>query len=251
MKAILLTWLLATTAASAPTAETWLERIEAKAGEIDTLEAKIDYTTVQGLLGDEQRRFGTLTYDSADCDTASPTRFAAHFNRLIIDGGMQMQNRAYIFDGVWLGERIEEDDRKIFIRRQLSEEDGDGAEDVMALGSGPFVLPLNLKKDAVLRKYEVELIDAADEDTAENAVQLRLIPRPGVEIDQERIDMWFDRESLLPVRIETINRDESESIVVLRDLELNGDVDADAFDTTPPQGGGWEIEVKPLESSEG
>lgn len=240
---------LALAAAQTPddSAGAWLERIEARAAQIDTLGAKITYTTIQGLLGDRQTRIGTLIYD--DADEGKPTRFAVRFDRIVLDGSMQMQDRSYIFDGMWLGERIRDGGRKIFIRRQLvAPHDRDAEEDLLGLGEGPFALPLNLKKDQVLRKYEVSVIEPEEGDP-EDAVHLRLIPRPGVQIEQERIDLWFGRETLLPVRARTANHDETESIITLREVRVNPTVEGEPFDTTPPSGAGWQIEIKPLEAS--
>lgn len=257
MKTIVLTLLLTAVAAAEPasaepdSAEHWLERIEDRAGDIDTLRARIHYTTIQGLLGDEQRRIGTLLYDDADPAEKQPTRFAVRFDRIIVDGSMQMQDRAYIYDGVWLGERIQEHDRKVFIRRQFAPEASDSSDapekDLLSLGEGPFALPLNLKKDQVLKNYVVTVIES-DEDAPAHAVGLQLLPRPGVDIEQKQIDLWFHRETLLPVRVRTTNSDETESIINLRDLDVNPALDGETFDTTPPREAGWEIEIKPLDA---
>lgn len=227
-------------------AEQWLDRIEAKAKEVRTLEAKLNYITEQALLGDEQRRFGSLVYRAADAEAEEPSKFRVAFDRVVVDEELKKENRAFIFDGRWLGERIEDDEQKVFIRRQLVPDD-EKAQDLLDVEGGPFVLPLNLRKDRVLRRFSVEVVPPAEGDP-KNTVHLQLTPRPGADVDQQSIDMWFDRETLLPVKVVTIHADESVDTITLRDVKLNPKVDGKAFDTTPPRGREWEIEEKPLES---
>ena len=229
------------TAAQAPTepnaAADWLKRIEQRAADINTLRGKITYVTIQGLLGDEQRRFGTLVYDDPDPQAGKPARFAVHFDRMAAGGQLRDGiDRAFIFDGRWLAERI--GDEKKFIRRRL------GAEgEQVDLTKGPIVLPLNLKKDEVLAKFAAALVQPSGDDP-EDSVHLRLTPRPGVDVEQEQIDLWFDRASLLPLRAHTIESDESETLVLLRELETNPDLRGETFNTQPPTEPGWQVDVQ-------
>ncbi|MFA9479811.1 outer membrane lipoprotein carrier protein LolA [Phycisphaerales bacterium AB-hyl4] len=221
------------------TAEQWLERIEARSDEIDTLTARVRYDRVQVLLGDEQTRFGRLTYDAGP-----PARFHVHFDRMAMHDEMQMQERRYIFDGRWLAER--HDDQRLFILRELVAE-GDEGEDLLRLGEGPFALPLDLQKDTVLERFEVALV-TEDEPAFEEAVLLRLTPRPGVEIDQTQIDIWYDRETRLPLQVRTVNDvDQTESTIRLGEMQTGVDVDEAVFDTTPPDAAGWQVERRALD----
>lgn len=225
------------------TAEDWLQRIEERTADLDTLQAKITLITVQGLLGDEQRRFGTLLYDAADEDAGEPTRFRLDLDRAVVDNALEERKQSFIFDGRWLAERNE--NSRTFIRRQLADADNPASgEPQLDMGDGPFVLPLNLKKDKILQRFEATAIPPAKADPP-NTAHLLLVPRPGVEVEQEHIDIWFDRNSLLPVRVDTVTSDQTEQTILLREVRINPELDEDAFDTTPPEEPGWKVSVKP------
>ncbi len=215
-----------------------LARVETATADIDTLRAKITHVTIQGLLGDEQRRFGTLVYDDPDPEQNKPSRFAIHFDREAVDGQLRPQERSYVFDGRWLAERMPAE--RVFIRRELVPAGDASGRDPLELGEGPFALPLNLKADQVAERFDTEPIGEPDADVPE-AVGVRLIPKPGTDVEQARIDLWFDRTSYLPVKIETLEDDETRQIIYLRDTEPNPELAADAFDTAAP-GAGWRVE---------
>jgi len=223
-----------------------LDRIEAKSNQIKTLQAKIRYDRIQGLLGDEQRRFGSLVYQAGP-----PARFSIHFDRLIVDDTVRMQNRRYVFDGHWLTEKL--DDQKIYIRRQLVDENENA--DLIKLGEGPFALPLNQKKEEILNRFDVTIMDDnienEDEEYPANCLHLLLKPREELDIKPTRIELWYDRESYLPKRAASIDeKEESESIIDILNLQENIDVDPRVFQSIPPTEPGWQIEVKPLEDSQ-
>ncbi|MBL4700342.1 MAG: hypothetical protein JKX85_03710, partial [Phycisphaeraceae bacterium] len=92
---------LTVTAHAQDTADTLLDRIEAKSDTIQTYQADIRFDQIQGLLGDQQTRFGKLYY------VVKPhVKFAVHFQRVVIDGKLREQNRQWIYDGTWLVEKL-------------------------------------------------------------------------------------------------------------------------------------------------
>ncbi len=174
------------TANTANTADAWLDRIEQRAQAIDTLHAQLRYERVQGLLGDRQIRFGDIFYEAG-----SPKRFAIHFDRIVLNNQLQQRDKWYIFDGHWLAER--DHAQKVFIRRELVPP-GKQGEQMLDLENSPFVVPLDLKKQSVLERFEVTLVpdgsaDGANNEEdkeAQNTVHLRLTPRPKVDVDYQR-----------------------------------------------------------------
>jgi hypothetical protein len=229
--------------APAPVAHAWLERIEAAADNTRTLRSKVTLVTRQVLLGDEQRRFGDLAYAAADPAGDTSARFRLDFDRVVVDGQLETQRRSYTFDGVWLAERLEDD--RVFIRRQLVGDDAAERPD-LDLGDGPFALPLNLRKDKVLQRFTVEHHEPVAGDPA-NSVHLTLTPRPGVEVEDEQIDVWFDRDKLIPVRVVSLKTDQTEQRLDLREPQVNADLGDAPFDTAPPAEPGWEVQVAPLD----
>lgn len=220
-------------------AEAWLEKIEQRAADITTLQAEVRYDRIQGLVGDSQRRFGSLVYVMGP-----PARFAVHFDLLLADTRLDRQDRRYIFDGQWLVERY--DNEKLFIKRQIVPPPVPGEEarppDVLALGAGPFAVPITQKKDEVLRQFEVAIVEPQEGDP-ENSVHLKLTPRFGKPTEFTEIDVWYNRESLLPLRVRTIDESENESVIQLSNVRLNDPVEPVLIDTAEPADPGWRVEV--------
>lgn len=217
----------------------WLDRIEARAASLQTLLAKVRYDRREGLLGAEQRRFGTLVYHAGP-----PAKFDVVFDRAIIDGTPRREEQRWTYDGRWLAERRPED--KVFVRRELAPE-GETC-DLLRMGDGPFALPLDLDRERTLQRFDVKLVPAAEGDP-EDAVHLRLTPREGMkeEAGVEQVDLWYDRQTLLPRRATTLQDAEAgiETVVDLLEASTKAEVDEERFDTMPPRTG-WEVQVVPL-----
>ena len=71
--------------------ETLLDQIQAKSDSIKTYKAAVRFDQIQGLLGDEQTRFGALYYV-----TKPKIKFAVDFQRVVIDKKLKEQNRQWI-----------------------------------------------------------------------------------------------------------------------------------------------------------
>lgn len=226
----------------APEAAAWLDKIQAKASTIRTLEARLRYDRTQGLLKDTQTRFGSLVYQ-----TAPTPRFAVHFDRLVVDERSERRSRWYIYDGVWLVEKLE--DQKQFFKRQVVPPDAPAERrDPLALGEGPFAVPVTMNKERVLRRYRVEL-PAPDKADPANTVRLRLTPRDLDAASFQEIDIWYDRGSLLPIKVRSVNDSQTESVIQIREPQVNTPIEPSVFDTSPPKSEGWRVEVTPWEKA--
>ena len=224
---------------AATDAETLLEQIEQRAGEIETIEAKIIFDRILGLQGDEQRRFGTVAYHAGP-----PARFHIHFDRMIDNGAKRRDDQHWIFDGHWLAQRNNED--KTLIRYELSRPEEEG-KNPFEINDGPFLLPLDMKKNSVLRRFDARVIDPS----TEGPIQLRLIPKPDVDIDLSQMDLWYDRQTLLPTRFHSIDADsEDQTLLVLSKMILNEKLEGVTFDTLAPQEKGWTTSEHRLEQEQ-
>jgi len=230
------------TAPRAEDAMYWLDRIEEQAAQVKTLHANIVYDRVQQLVGDRQRRFGTLVYE-----TGPPARFAVHFDRLLLDQRLDHQDRWYIFDGVWLIERL--DTEKQFFKRQVNPRpEGDPAlapPNSLSNGAGPFPLPMAHQKDQILSRFHVDLGENSVDDP-EDSIHLHYVPKPNASIRFTQMDIWYDRQTLQPIRARTVDDSQNESIVRFTDIRLNELVDAGIFDISEPTQPGWQVEVTGL-----
>jgi len=219
--------------------ETWLDRIEAKAATVQTLHADLIYDRIQQLVGDRQRRFGTLVFDFGP-----PEKFSIHFDRLLVDRRLDHDNRRYIFDGQWLTERY--DHEKLLIKRQINPPTNTHAnglpDDPLALGSGPFVIPIRVNKNQLLNRFKIRLIPFEKGDPP-TTIHFQLIPFASQVRDVTEMNLWYNHQTLLPVRISTVDDSENESLIHLKHTRINQPIDAKIFDATPPEGADWRVEV--------
>ncbi len=136
-----------------------------------------------------------------------PARFAAHFD-LLIAGRRVPQDRWYVFDGVWLVEKVADQEPKTFRKWQIVVAPDAKPEQAnpLALGGGPFVIPVNMKKDLVLRRFAATLVAPNAKADPAGSVHLHLIPKPGQRSQVSEIDLWYDSQSLLPLRVKPSTR---------------------------------------------
>lgn len=213
-----------------------LQRAEQAANELNTLRARLRYDRVQGLLGDRQRRFGELLYDAGDEERAP--RFSVHLTRLLVDGKPREIDMRYIYDGRWLAEI--DGDARTFIRRELVPEGERGR--LLEMGEGPFALPLNMKVEAVRQRFEVEDVTAASED---GPPTLSLTPREGYDVGLDQLTIEYDAKTMLPQSATTVEDAEAGELSILRlfDTQTGVELADEAFDTTPPDDGGWDVQI--------
>ena len=220
-----------------------LHRLEKVSKETKTLHARLRYDAIQGEVRDEQRRFGNLVYQAGP-----PASFGVHFDRILVESGgkkiSRLSNRWYIFDGQWLVEKLE--DRKQFFKWQVvSPQTKEEDADPLALGRGPFVVPVALRRDLVVRKFEASIVEPNEKSDPKNSVHLKLTPRQGVKMQFAEIHLWYDKDTLLPQRARTRDDSKNESIVELSEVQLNKPIEGKPLETAEPKEAGWEIQVTP------
>lgn len=218
----------------------WLTRIEQRADKLDTLTVKLHYDRIKGLLGAKTRRVGTLKYKAG-----SPVKFAVHFNKQIEGNRATPIDRTYIFDGRWFVEKRPKE--KFFKKRELVPEGEERG--LFEMNNQPFVLPLDQDKAYVLERFNVKVMPAKP-DGPKNSVHLRLTPSPDINIKLKRIDLWYDKQSLLPKRAVTVkggpNDAPDKSVITVLEVDESTKLDEAAFDTTPPEAPGWRVEIERL-----
>jgi len=218
-----------------------LQRIEQASNELHTLTSRLRYTRIQGLTGDQQRRFGDFYYTAQAGD--EPTRFAVLFDRLVVDGRARPMQTWYVFDGNWLLERDQED--MTATRRQMVHE---GAENsgVINMGEGQMPIPLRINASEVLENYHVTRLPDEELGETRTQVHLQLQPRNASEGDTP-IHLWFESETLLLQKVVT-NQDGDEIEMLFRDHTPNAEIEASVFDTALPNPPGeWQVQEVPLD----
>lgn len=235
-------------------ADSLLTALETAGQDIRRLSATVRYVKTFAIQGDQQQRDGKLMFISEPGvgGTAPTRRFAIIFDRYEIGRRVEDPSTGflekYIFDGEWLAEVRPLD--KEFIRRQIVPP---GQRwDPLALGEGPFPIPIQQKRAEILSRFDAELVDGLDgvEERALRGIagkcyQLVLTPRADAgEQDLRSIRVWYQKDTLLPRLARTVSKADDESFVALRDIGLNAEaevVESEITTEPPAERSGWDI----------
>lgn len=186
-------------------------------------DAKVTMGEQDNVSGADTKRVGRVFYRVAGDGNAS---VHVVFDRRIVGSRAQDKKVEYLLADGWLTDR--DYDRKVEIRRQVIKP---GQKvNLLKLGEGPFPLPIGQKREDVLAVFDVKKIFAAKDDPA-GAVHLELTPKKGTSFERKfkTIDVWTDSKSHFPVRIETLDKNETTTRTTdLSDVRVNpGLKDAD------------------------
>ncbi|MHC4709536.1 MAG: hypothetical protein ACYTA3_03705, partial [Planctomycetota bacterium] len=177
-------------------------------------------------------------------------RFAILLERLIVRNRARDHRKHYVFDGSWLVEIDHES--KIFIKRQVVPPDKQF--DPLKLGEGPFPLPVGQPAEEVRARFNVRRLHVPqDEALAERLAGrdldgLLLEPKPDTpQADEfEQAEIFYDRESLLPVGVSVTEANGDRKTVILTDLKRDAGVDESKLSIEEPDAlDGWRIDVEP------
>lgn len=223
-----------------------------------TLTADIRFVTLVVLQGDTQIREGSLALASLWPDRPPPNfqperRFAVRFDTLQVDDRLDQYGREYVFDGRWLVEKMPTETPPQFIKRRVVP-DGQSFDLFAAIDRAPFWVPVGTDKVAVRQRFQVRI--AAPNENLEgraslerfvgNAVHLELIPRATWEAADliERVDVWFDPDTLLPKLYLVTETTGDEQVTMLTNVRTNGNVRPGTFSTAlPGPESGWDVRV--------
>ncbi|MDY7109424.1 MAG: hypothetical protein SYC29_12380 [Planctomycetota bacterium] len=229
-----------------------LDTLERSADDLRAFTASIHYVVEDALLGEKVIRKGELVY-RADPEGGEKS-FAILFESRIANGRKRDQLKHYVFSGGWF---VEVDhDEKLFIKRQVVAE---GEEyDPLKLGEGPFPLPVGQERAEVLARFQVSLLALPETGPlaklrGETPVDgLRLIPRPGSQAAEDiaRIDLFYDRDTHLPIGIDLIETNGDRKTARLGNLKRNPTLSKSALaklSIDEPDPTEWRIDIRELE----
>jgi hypothetical protein len=225
----------------------FLQRLEHADDGVRTYHAKISYTKVHKMIGDEISRGGELRYRVGEAGRT----FAVVFDTLDADGQRNEIDERLIFDGRFLVEKNEA--QKMYTRRELAP--AGERIDPLQLGEGPIPIPIGQKAEEMERRYDAELlrfdagaVGAARSELLADTVQLRLVPKAAFQNESEftEIRLWYREPSLRPRLAYTVSRSGDESFVVLINAKVNDDsFDASLLEIEPPDDPSWNVQEIP------
>lgn len=239
-------------------ADQLLTALETADRRIASLSSKIRISKTFSELegGDKQSNFGSLMFISqppaAGAAEGSRGRrmFQVDFDEVEFDKQRQPDKRSFVFDGRWYVER--DPALKQIFKREIVPA---GQEvDPLAIGQGPFWIPIGQRKEQILERFDAELLAPNDgfpvQDQAQlpmwvaQTVQLRLTPRAGVEEARRfrEVRIWYRADDLIPRMARTIDASDATTEVFLTDVSVNQPLPKGAFDTKTPEG--WTEDVQ-------
>jgi len=235
---------LATTAsvsAGDPAVLKILNAQELAGSKYETIRAELEYTVVDIGLGDSEKRAGWLAYRKADGRNSAMIRI--HFEKLKQDEGPWIrQKEDYAFDGEWATVA------KHATRQMELYQVAPPGEKVAALklGKGPLPpLPFGQKAADVLEYFEVTTRPPAKTDPNNSVyLKLRARGRHREELDFRQLEIWFDKETFLPVKIVGRHRNRSIHTVELKSSKVNVKLEKNVFRMSRR---GWKVIIRPYE----
>lgn len=236
-----------------PELDALLDRIEAKNETVLRMESRLRLVRKQGLLGDEQVRYGKFQYQAANPwmlrsprltlreDRPVPAMFRVDFDGVVVDGKKESADIRYIFDGFHLLETNAK--TRTANRREVRAKND--PKDALAQGGGVFPLPLPFKKKALLARFDIALGKEGKTEDGREAMHLILTPKPGVKTEVDRLELTFEKDTLLPVAAQS-HKGEDSTEVFLAKPAFNPSLPQDCFDTTLPKNKDWQTQDVPL-----
>lgn len=192
-------------AALDPGVEKILDRLEARGREIKDIEAPLSFVKRDPVFESTERFEGTLFF----IEEKPNPRFLIQFDRSIQDNRKIEKKEWHVFDGRWYIEAREK--TSTIVKHEVLRPDE--KREVFRLGQGPFPLPFGQKKDDILRHFTVKLVAPAPKDPPDTD-HLECTPLKTSEMDRkyEKVHFFIDRKLALPVRVQTVEKEEGKEI---------------------------------------
>ncbi len=198
-----------------PTVGAILDRLEKKGQQIDSIEARIEYTKIDPVLDDKQEYKGLLRFK----ELKPNPRFYIEFDSFKHEGVVKQTRQWHVFDGQWYIEARES--TNTIVKNEIVRP-GETVE-VFKIGKGPFPLPFGQKKADIVKHFTVKLVPPAKDDPP-NCDHLECTPRPSTEMagKYDTVHFYVDRQLDLPVRVETLEKQERNRIIAsFKDVKVN------------------------------
>lgn len=221
-----------------PRVDIILDELHNAASKLQSYQCRMEYLFSQPMLESKTLRTGTLHY----ARFGGGSKLRINFDTLTQDDGPQQNYKeCYIFDGQWLT-HIDYQIKQVQ-KRQLAE--SNEPIDAFELAKRNFPIIGFSKTDDLEREFEVNLASEPNE-----FIHLRLKVKPDsiYKDDYQSVEVWIDKESMLPARISAVSTEDDIYEIKFVAPLVNEPVNEKVFDLTIPEGFG-EAEVVPLKNS--
>lgn len=228
-----------------------LENIETACSKMNSFTAEMNYVVLQPLIDTQSVRTGRLDYLADDNSVLARIHFDSLTEIDLMDDEAKPEpvifDEDYYFDGLWV---VRSNSLTKTIQRWEVSQDRQNRE-AFRLGRGPFPLPFAIKKDDVLKYFEVESVNDKTDEDQDKVVHLKLMPQADSSYaeDYKQVELWVNTDSYLPVKIKYIKQDYEQNTVTWSDIKTNEEIDRKLF-TMPKTPKDWTEEVTPLNTDQ-
>ncbi|HSI35613.1 MAG: outer membrane lipoprotein carrier protein LolA [Phycisphaerae bacterium] len=209
--------------------------------------ADVKLTTSSDQDGSGATQAGKVVYQNRE-NAAARVRVSFATSTTINDAGKAgatvKRPLDYMLQDGWLTDR--DYTKKLEVRRQVLRPGQ--RMNLLKLGEGPFPLPIGQPKEEVKKQFDVTK-PAASADDPKNTIRLVLTPKAGTQFAKriKTLDVWVDRDSHFPTRIDAAEKSQSTRSTELTNLKVNAGVADASFELPDIAKEGWNRREEPFE----
>ena len=228
-----------------PAVDPILDQLDQRGLNLDSFTADVRLLERDDSTALETTRVGRLWFQKLPDGSA---RMRVAFTDKLDNKTKKVDPLDYVLDGGWLLER--QHAKRIQVRRQVLRP-GEKVN-LLKLGEGPFPLPIGQKKEDVKRQFDVTLAKpekGVDPAYAPGAPHVVLRPREGTSLKRKfsLIDVWVDRKTNMPVKIETVdNKETTVKSTELTNVQINPKLNDADFRLPPIDETQWSSKEEPF-----
>jgi hypothetical protein len=219
-----------------------LDALDVRGKDMSDFTADVTLTDTDTAMGTDSTLVGKIAMQRLPGGDA---RLRVTFDTKIVNDKKKADKTEYLLSKGWLYDRNYVDHREV--RRQVLKP---GQKmDLLKLGEGPFPLPLGQDKADVHRLFEVAKIPPGKDDPA-GTIHVQLTPKPDTQFATrfKTIDFWVDPSSRFPIKIQTIDPNETTTRTTeLKEIKVNTNLADKDFELTPISEKEWTIREQPFE----
>jgi hypothetical protein len=219
-----------------------LDALDQRGKQLEDFTADVDLTDVDIATGSDSKLIGKVRMQRLPGDDS---RIRVVFDKKVVNDVAKPDKSEYMLSRGWLIDRDYPGRKEI--RRQVLRP---GQKmNLLKLGEGPFPLPLGQDKADVHKQFEVTKIPPGKDDPP-GTIHARLVPKPGTQFEPKfkKIDVWVDPTSRMPVKIETVDPNETTTRTTeLKEIRVNSKLTDKDFELPPIDEKQWDIHEQPFE----
>jgi hypothetical protein len=195
--------------------DTVLDALDARGKNLTDLTVDVKKSDIDPTFGTAKTYVGHLWLQRRSADDAT---VHVMFDKVIDGRFSRAEKHEYQLAGIWLIDR--DYHAKLENKYQIAQQGQ--KTDFFKLGEGSFPLPIGQDKADVHRDFDATLAKPAATDPA-GTIHIVLATKPGTSLARRfsQIDVWIDRATDMPVRIDTLDNQQAVESIVMENVKIN------------------------------